>query len=219
MPANLELFAPDAQAAPWSEPIAAGAVLLHGFALTAAGQIYSDLQAVLADAPLRHFVTPGGKPMSVANSSCGAVGWISDRRGYRYCAVDPLSNRPWPAMPASISRLVLEAAAAAGYGGFDPESCLINRYQAGTRLSLHQDRDEKDRKAPIVSISLGLPAIFLFGGDMRSSPTTRHRLVHGDVVVWGGPSRLAFHGVAPLAAGEHDLTGPYRFNLTLRRVA
>jgi alkylated DNA repair protein (DNA oxidative demethylase) len=155
--------------------------------------------------------------MSVAMSNCGALGWVSDRRGYRYAKDDPLSGRPWPAMPAGWRDLAARAAADAGFDGFAPDACLINQYLPGSKLSLHQDRDEQDLSAPIVSVSLGLPAVFLFGGSQRQDRPQRYRLQHGDVVVWGGPARLAYHGVAPLADGQHALLGRRRINLTFRR--
>ncbi len=197
--------------------LAEGAVLLGGFALPVEAPLLAAFQAVVAAAPFRRMVTPGGSTMSVAMTNCGAAGWVTDRRGYRYDAIDPESGRPWPAMPAAFDDLARAAAAAAGFGGFTPDACLVNRYEPGTRLSLHQDRDERDFGAPIVSVSLGLPATFLFGGLRRSDPQRRVRLRHGDVVVWGGPARLAFHGVLPLAEGEHPATGRRRLNLTFRR--
>lgn len=214
-PTGGDLFA---DAPPSAEAIADGAVLLRGFARERAPTLLAAVHAALAEAPLRHLVTPGGLRMSVAMSNCGALGWISDRRGYRYAAQDPDSGKPWPAMPEAFRRLAAEAAVAAGYAPLQPQACLINRYEAGTRLTLHQDRDELDLDAPIVSVSLGLPAIFLFGGLQRSDRCTRHRVEHGDVAVWGGASRLCFHGIAPLAPGEHPLTGACRYNLTFRRV-
>ena len=162
-------------------------------------------------------VTPGGHQMSVAMTNCGALGWVTDRTGYRYDGNDPETGKPWPAMPAAFCRLAGQAAAQAGFFEFSPDACLINRYQPGARMSLHQDKDEDDFGAPIVSVSLGLPAIFLFGGLKRSDKPRRFRLQHGDVVVWGGPARLAFHGVAPLADGEHALIGRQRINLTFRK--
>ena len=162
-------------------------------------------------------VTPGGHPMSVATTNCGSLGWVTDRTGYRYDAHDPETAKPWPAMPAPFLELARQAADRAGFGGFSPDACLVNRYQPGAKMSLHQDRDESDLGAPIVSVSLGLPAIFLFGGPNRSDKPRRFRLGHGDVVVWGGPARLYFHGVAPLADGEHALIGRQRINLTFRR--
>lgn len=199
-------------------PLADGAVLLRAFARPDASTLLQALARVMAGSPLRHMQTPGGHTMSVSTTSCGALGWVSDPQGYRYAAHDPLSGQPWPAMPECFLALVRRAAAAAGYARFQPEACLINQYVAGAKLSLHQDRDEQDLTAPIVSVSLGLPAIFLFGGTERSQRPQRYRLAHGDVVVWGGPARLAFHGVAPLEEGDHPLLGRRRINLTFRRV-
>lgn len=209
---SLDLFERPAQ-----QPLAPGAVLLHGFALADAAQLLADIAQVTSAAPLRYLITPGGFRMSVAMSNCGPLGWVSDESGYRYSATDPLSGQPWPAMPASFRALAAEAASQAGFDAFQPDACLINRYEPGARLTLHQDRDERDKRQPIVSISLGLPATFLFGGVKRNDRPQRMPLVHGDVVVWGGPSRLAYHGVSPLADGEHAATGRCRFNLTLRR--
>ena len=177
----------------------------------------SAIDAVVADAAWRNMTTPGGHRMSVAITNCGAFGWVSDRRGYRYERADPDSGRFWPAMPSCFLDLADRAAAAAGYKHFVPDACLINRYEPGTRLTLHQDRNERDFKAPIVSVSLGLPATFLFGGDERTDRAKRVKLFHGDVVVWGGVSRLAFHGIAPLMDGEHPVLGRRRINLTLRK--
>ncbi len=202
---------------PAQQALAPGAVLLRGFARGNDGVLLTALDSLLAAAPLRHLVTPGGHTMSVAMSNCGALGWVSDRRGYRYTAADPLSGRPWPAMPAVMREVAARAAQAAGFGGFAPDACLVNQYLPGSKLSLHQDRDEQDFSAPIVSLSLGLPAVFLFGTPERSDRPQRYRLQHGDAVVWGGPARLAFHGVAPLADGEHPLLGRRRINLTFRR--
>ena len=198
-------------------PLAEGAVLLGGFALPVEASLLTALAVVVADAPFRHMVTPGGFTMSVAMTNCGAAGWVTDRRGYRYDDIDPETCRPWPAMPAAFDDLAQRAAAVAGFGGFAPDVCLINRYEAGARLSLHQDKDERDLGAPIVSVSLGLPATFLFGGLKRSDPPCRVALRHGDVAVWGGPSRLAFHGILPLAEGEHPVLGRRRINLTFRQ--
>ncbi len=198
-------------------PICAGAMLLRGFAAGDAVALLAELRQVVAAAPLRHMVTQRGYRMSVAMSNCGRAGWLSDRRGYRYDAVDPLTDQPWPAMPTLFERLAERAAATSGFDGFAPDSCLINRYEPATRLSLHQDRNERDFAAPIVSVSLGLPAVFLFGGQRRSDRPRRIGLESGDVVVWGGPARLAFHGVEELADGEHKLTGNCRFNLTFRK--
>jgi len=193
-----------------------GASVLRGFALPHADALRHDLQAVIAAAPLRHLVTPGGKTMSVGMTNCGALGWVSDRSGYRYTPADPLSDQPWPAMPASFRALAAQAAARAGYEDFAPDACLVNRYTPGARLTLHQDRDERRLGPPIVSVSLGLPAVFLWGGPQRSDRTRRVPLVHGDVVVWGGPARLHFHGVLPVGEGEHAFMGACRVNLTFR---
>ncbi len=197
--------------------LAPGAVLLRGFAEELAQQLLADLQPVLRASPWRHLVTPGGYRMSVAMTNCGGLGWVSDRSGYRYDALDPDSGAPWPAMPDSFRRLAARAATQAGFDRFEPDACLVNRYDPGARLSLHQDRDEHDYRQPIVSVSLGLPAVFLFGGLQRADKTRRLPLVHGDVVVWGGPSRLAHHGVLPLQDGEHPATGRCRINLTFRK--
>jgi len=199
------------------EPMAEGAVLLRGFARPREAALLAAIEAVAAAAPFRHMMTPGGHTMSVAMTTCGEVGWVTDRKGYRYSPTDPLSGKPWPAMPDSFRTLSAEAAAEAGYRDFQPDSCLINRYEPGTKLSLHQDQDEKDYSQPIVSVSLGLPATFLFGGPKRGDPTAKYPLAHGDVAVWGGPSRLFFHGVATLKDGEHALLGRKRINLTFRR--
>ena len=196
--------------------IAPGAVLLHGFAGEADAALLQAIESVIAQAPLRHMQTPGGYTMSVAMSNCGPLGWVSDPSGYRYAAFDPLSGQPWPAVPACLLDLAQRAAARAGYATFQPDACLINEYVPGAKLSLHQDKDEKDLDAPIVSLSLGLPAAFLFGTPSRKDRPQRLRLVHGDVVVWGGPSRLAYHGVTALADGEHALLGRRRLNLTFR---
>ena len=192
-------------------------MLLRGLAARRECELVAALHDVVAEAPFRHMMTPGGHQMSVAMTNCGSVGWITDRTGYRYGQSDPETARPWPAMPLPFRELAGQAAAEAGFGGFSPDACLINRYRPGARMSLHQDRDEHDLGAPIVSVSLGLPAIFLFGGLKRSDKPQRFRLEHGDVVVWGGPARLAFHGVAPLADCEHGLMGRQRINLTFRR--
>ena len=206
--------APDA--APTS--LGPGALLLRGLVLNEAPELLQAVEAVLQQAPLRHMLTPGGYTMSVATSSCGTLGWVSDPRGYRYARHDPLSGQAWPAMPAVGLALAQRAAALAGYPQFAPDACLINQYLPGAKLSLHQDKDEHDLVAPIVSLSFGLPAVFLFGTPSRKDRPQRYRLAHGDGVVWGGPSRLAFHGVAALAEGEHALLGRRRINLTFRQV-
>lgn len=197
--------------------LAPGAVLLGAFAVSGEAALREGVEAVAAAAPFRRMVTPGGRAMSVAMTNCGAAGWITDRRGYRYGAADPASGRPWPPMPEAFARLAARAAAEAGFPGFEPDACLVNRYEAGARLSLHQDNNERDLKAPIVSVSLGLPAVFLFGGARRADAALRVRLVHGDVVVWGGPARLRYHGVLPLKDGDHPWMGRCRVNLTFRR--
>jgi len=200
-------------------PIAPGAVLLRAFARDVDAALLHAIHDITAQAPFRHMQTPGGHTMTVATTSCGALGWVSDSQGYRYTAQDPQTGQPWPAMPACLAGLAKRAAALAGYADFAPDACLINQYAPGAKLSLHQDKDEKDFTAPIVSVSLGLPAVFLFGTVDRRERALRYRLTHGDVVVWGGPSRLAFHGVQPLADGAHALLGPRRINLTLRKAA
>jgi alkylated DNA repair protein (DNA oxidative demethylase) len=194
-----------------------GAVVLRGFAAADAGGLLDAVRHVTEAAPFRQMVTPGGHRMSVAMSNCGAAGWVTDRGGYRYDPIDPTTLLPWPAMPAVFLDVAARAAVASGFPGFQPDACLINRYEPGARLSLHQDRNERDYTAPIVSISLGLPAVFLFGGMRRSDRPRRVRLESGDVVVWGGAARLAFHGVDPLADGHDDLTGRCRINLTFRK--
>ena len=198
--------------------LAPGAFLLRAFARQDDVALLAAVEHVLKQAPLHHMQTPGGYTMSVSTSSCGALGWVSDPHGYRYAARDPVSDQPWPAIPECFLRLAERAASEAGFADFQPEACLINQYVPGAKLSLHQDKDEKDLLAPIVSVSLGLPAIFLFGGTDRKQRPQRYRLAHGDVVVWGGPARLAFHGVAPLEEGDHALLGGRRINLTFRRV-
>jgi DNA oxidative demethylase len=196
--------------------LAEGAVVLRQFASAEEPALIECVRNVTAAAAFRNMITPGGFRMSVAMSNCGQVGWVTDRTGYRYDPLDPLTGRPWPSMPEPIRALAVRAAEAAGYPGLKPDACLINRYEPGTRLSLHQDRNERDFSAPVVSISLGLPATFLFGGDERRVRPRRVRLASADVVVWGGPARLAFHGVAPLEEGVHPATGRCRLNLTVR---
>jgi alkylated DNA repair protein (DNA oxidative demethylase) len=197
-------------------PVAPGAVLLAAFARPAERALLAALQRVVALAPYRHMVTPGGRRMSVAMTNCGRAGWVTDRAGYRYAARDPESGKPWPRMPEAFAELARQAAARAGFDGFAPDACLINRYEPGARLTLHQDKNERDFEAPIVSVSLGLPAVFLFGGIRRTDKARRVPLVHGDVVVWGASSRLRYHGILPLGEGRHPLLGGCRINLTLR---
>ena len=193
------------------------AYVLHGFALPYVTEVLPALDAIQQAAPFRHMVTPGGFTMSVALTNCGMQGWTSDRRGYRYTTEDPESGQPWPQMPDVFLRLAREAAAAAGVADFMPDACLVNRYLPGARLSLHQDKNEKDLNAPIVSVSLGIPAVFLFGGNTRSAKTKRVLLLHGDVVVWGGVDRLRYHGVMPLKEASHPILGTQRINFTFRK--
>jgi alkylated DNA repair protein (DNA oxidative demethylase) len=214
----VDLFADVPDVSPSQEAMAEGAVLLRGFAKPFEADLIADISDIVAQAPFRHMMTPGGHQMSVAMTNCGSVGWVTDRTGYRYDGLDPESGKPWPAMPPSFRALAGQAAAQAGFEGFCPEACLINRYLPGARMSLHQDKDETDFAAPIVSVSLGLPAIFLFGGSKRSDKPRRFRVEHADIAVWGGPTRLAFHGAAPLADGEHAAMGRQRINLTFRKV-
>ena len=199
------------------EALAPGAQVLRGWARQAAPALVAAIEGIVAAAPLRHLVTPSGFRMSVAMTNCGSVGWVSDRRGYRYEGCDPQSGKRWPAMPAEFLHVARSAAAAAGFAGFEPDACLINRYVPGARLTLHQDKDEKRLNAPIVSVSLGLPTTFLFGGDARTDKQRKVPLQHGDVVVWGGPARLHYHGVLALRDGEHPTLGAQRLNLTFRR--
>ncbi len=205
----------EAVAAP-PEAMANGAVLLRGTALPFETDLLAALHAITAKAPFRHMTTPGGYVMSAAMTNCGAAGWITDRTGYRYDRIDPESGLPWPALPACFRDLAAAAASEAGYPGFAPDACLINRYEPGARLTLHQDKNERDYSHPIVSVSLGLPVTFQFGGLKRTDPVRRFGLRHGDVAVWGGPSRLCYHGVAELKEGEHETLGRMRINLTLR---
>jgi len=200
------------------EQLEEGAVLLRGFAGLEAFALVEEVDRIAQQAPFRHLVTPGGYTMSVAMTNCGRLGWVSDRSGYRYDPVDPDTGAHWPAMPPAFLDIAARAAADAGFTGYDPDACLINRYVAGAKLGLHQDRDEKDPWAPIVSVSLGLPAVFLWGGKRRSDPVRRLLLESGDIAVWGGPARFIYHGVAPLKDGEHPLTGTARVNLTFRKV-
>jgi alkylated DNA repair protein (DNA oxidative demethylase) len=194
-----------------------GALILRGAAVSRAEQLLAAVERVTAQSPFRQMTTPGGYRMSVAMTNCGTAGWVTDRRGYRYDPIDPLNGQPWPPLPPEFLALARESAVEAGFGEFCPDACLINRYEPATRLSLHQDRNERDFSAPIVSVSLGLPAVFLFGGQQRSDRPRRVLLQHGDVVVWGGPARLSFHGVMPLKDGHHPLLGRCRINLTLRK--
>ena len=214
---TLDLFPDEPAVEQRDESLAPGALLLRGFARNRGSELLEALGAVTARAPFRFLTTPGGYRMSVAMTNCGTAGWISDRTGYRYGPLDPLTGQQWPAMPVVFATLAAEAAQAAGFPAFAPDACLINQYEPGSRLSLHQDKDEQDYNAPIVSVSLGLPAVFLFGGGLRTDKTQRVPLAHGDVVVWGGPARLRYHGVLPLKDGEHRLLGRRRINLTFRK--
>jgi alkylated DNA repair protein (DNA oxidative demethylase) len=210
-----DLFPPAGE--PARQPLGPRSVLLRGFALPFEDALLDALAAIEHAAPFRHMVTPGGYAMSVAQTNCGALGWTSDRRGYRYAAADPDSGRAWPPLPDVFLQLAREAATEAGFDGFVPDACLVNRYVPGAKLSLHQDRDERDFDAPIVSVSLGLPATFLFGGAKRADKAVRVPLVHGDVVCWGGVDRLRYHGVAELKPGAHPRLGGRRVNLTFRK--
>ena len=200
------------------EQLEEGALLLRGYATADAPRLLEEVTRIVQSAAFRHLTTPGGYGMSVAMTNCGRVGWVSDRSGYRYDPVDPQTGTPWPAMPSAFLNLAVRAAAEAGFAGYDPDACLINRYIAGSKLSLHQDRDEKDAWAPIVSVSLGISAVFLWGGKRRGDPVRRLRLENGDVAVWGGTARFVYHGVAPLKEDWHSLTGNTRINLTFRKV-
>ncbi|MFK3683481.1 DNA oxidative demethylase AlkB [Pseudomonas sp. NPDC088890] len=208
---DLDLFGPQPQR------LASHTVLLPGFALGDVEALLDALRPVLRAAPFRHMHTPGGLRMAVGLSNCGSLGWVSDQRGYRYSPIDPVSGKPWPTLPQVLLALAARAASEAGFDDFVPDACLVNHYLPGTRLSLHQDRDEHDFGQPIVSVSLGLPAVFLFGGLQRADRTQRIALNHGDVLVWGGEDRLRFHGVLPIKPGVHERLGERRINLTLRK--
>jgi alkylated DNA repair protein (DNA oxidative demethylase) len=216
---SLDLFdlTPTAEPQSQSQSLGVGATLLRGFALASGTELLEAIRDVSRQSAFRHLMTPGGFQMSVAMTNCGEVGWVSDRTGYRYDAYDPTTGLRWPAMPAVLSELATRAAAQGGFADFSPDACLINRYEPGSRLSLHQDKDERDLRAPVVSVSLGLQAVFLFGGPRREDATRPIPLAHGDVVVWGGPSRLWYHGVRPLKDGGHPEVGRQRINLTFRR--
>lgn len=209
---NDDLFAADART-----ELAPGVCLLRGHALADADSLLRAIDDIIAAAPLRRMVTPGGLTMSVAMTNCGECGWVSDRAGYRYAPTDPLSGQPWPALPDAFALLASTAAATAGFAGFVPDVCLVNEYRPGTKLSLHQDRDERDFTQPIVSVSLGASARFVLGGLKRRDPVHRLPLHHGDVLVWGGPARLRYHGVLALGDDAHPLLGARRINLTFRR--
>ncbi|MBO9330046.1 alpha-ketoglutarate-dependent dioxygenase AlkB [Achromobacter sp. HZ01] len=217
MAPNLDLFADDAPAQGGRVVLGPQSVVLRGYALARAEALLAGVDAVTGEAPFRQMQTPGGYTMSVALTNCGSLGWTSDAHGYRYTRRDPLSGRPWPDMPAAFAELARDAAAEAGFPGFAPDACLVNRYEPGSRLSLHQDRNERDYGAPIVSVSLGMPAVFLFGGLARGDKTSRTTLFHGDVVVWGGVDRLRYHGVMPMQDLPHPRLGSLRINFTIRK--
>ncbi|NOK04979.1 MULTISPECIES: DNA oxidative demethylase AlkB [Myxococcus] len=214
---TLDLFDGLGGTGPREETLGPGAMVLRGFALAQDAELLRAVQDIALVSPFRHMETPGGFRISVGTTSCGAWGWVTDRTGYRYVSEDPVRERPWPEMPAVFLQLAQMAAAKAGFEGFIPDACLVNRYEPGAKMSLHQDKDERDFTAPIVSVSLGLPAAFLFGGAERSDRPARVRLSHGDVVVWGGPARLRYHGVMPLKPGHHAQVGGHRINLTFRK--
>lgn len=193
------------------------ACVLRGLALPREQALVAAIETVERVAPFRHMVTPGGFTMSVALTNCGDLGWTTDASGYRYTHVDPLTGQPWPAMPEVFRQLAREAAQAAGFHDFEPDACLLNRYLPGARMSLHQDKNERDLTQPIVSVSLGIPATFLFGGMRRKDAAARVPLIHGDVVVWGGVDRMRYHGIVPLKESEHPLLGAQRINFTFRK--
>lgn len=209
---TLELFAGAGSESRLS--LGEGITLLRGFADTA--KLMPLIEEIAAKAPFRHLVTPGGQTMSVAMTNCGPVGWVSDRSGYRYSSRDPLTDRDWPSLPAEFEKLALDAAREGGFPGFVPDACLINRYEPGTRLTAHRDADEQNFAQPIVSVSIGLPASFAFYGLTRGGKGKSVPLQDGDVLVWGGPSRLVYHAVRPVKPGRHPLTGALRYNLTFR---
>ncbi len=218
---TLDLFKPEKRERfqAWREELCTGAAVLRGFAVPYETTIFMALHDVISEAPFRHMITPGGFRMSVAMTNCGSYGWVTDRTGYRYNAIDPESEKLWPRMPGVFLKLAQNAAASTGFKDFKPDACLVNRYEPGARLSLHQDKNERDFSAPIVSVSLGIPAVFLWGGLRREDKPVRVQLAHGDVMVWGGPSRLHYHGVLPLKNGNHPLAGSHRINLTFRKAA
>lgn len=216
-PATLDMFADDAAQTPRTEQIGPRSFVLRGFALPSMELLLPALEQVLAQSPFRHMTTPGGFTMSVALSNCGSVGWVTDRAGYRYTHIDPQTGVPWPALPDPLLALAQTAAAASGFPGFMPDACLINRYVPGSKMSLHQDKNETGYEWPVVSVSLGIPATFLFGGLERSDKTQRVSLFHGDVVVWGDEDRLRYHGVLPLKHAEHPVLGEQRINFTFRK--
>ena len=214
---NTSLFELGSPAPLSKDILGAGTAFLAGFALHTQDELLLSLKCIAERSPFRNMVTPGGYRMSVAMTNCGPLGWVTDRSGYRYDAIDPEMNRPWPMMPLPFRELAVAAGEEAGFSDFVPDACLINRYEPGARLSLHQDKNEHDLTQPVVSVSLGLPATFLFGGLERAERTQRIQIVHGDVIVWGGPARLRYHGIVPLRDGEHSRTGRVRYNITFRK--
>ena len=217
MAPTLDLFGDDDTAQHGREAIGPQSFVLRSFAQPYADALMQGVDDVTAQSPFRHMDTPGGYTMSVALTNCGQLGWTTDARGYRYSRIDPMTGHPWPDLPDAFLRLAQAAAAEAGFPGFAPDACLVNRYEPGSRLSLHQDKNERDYDAPIVSVSLGMPAVFLFGGNERSDKTRRVPLFHGDVVVWGGVDRLRYHGVMPMKDLPHPKLGSLRINFTLRK--
>lgn len=211
MNAQPSLFGDDR--GPQAIELADGFFLLPAFADTA--PLLDDIEHIASQASFRHMQVGGGKRMSVAMTNCGRWGWTSSTTGYRYSDTDPLTQLPWPAMPESFLALAASAALATGLGPFEPDACLVNRYAAGASLGTHQDRDEQDLSQPIVSVSIGASATFQLGGLKRTEPLRPVPLHDGDVLVWGGPSRLRFHGVKalkPLTGGPDT-----RYNLTFRK--
>jgi len=197
--------------------LAEGAVWLRGFALPEADALWALVSAHLATHPPQQMMTPMGYPMSVKTTSLGDYGWVGNATGYGYARLNPVTNQPWPPIPTLLLSLAQRAANAAGYADYCPDTCLINLYQTGAKMGLHQDKDELDFTQPIVSVSLGVPATFLFGGAKRTDKTAKIPLTHGDVVVWGGASRRYFHGVNAVKLGQHPLLGALRCNLTFRK--
>ena len=200
-----------------TEVLFPGAVLLHRYALKLERTFLDELDTLTKISPFRQMLTPGGRKFGVHNTSCGEVGWISDARGYRYVSIDPVSEQPWPTMPREFQQLATDAAEEGGFKHFIPDSCLVNRYAPDIKMSLHQDKDEADFSQPIVSVSLGMSATFVFGGLQRSDKLRRIDLHHGDVLVWGGPARLLFHGIQSIKDQPHPIMGAQRINLTFRR--
>jgi alkylated DNA repair protein (DNA oxidative demethylase) len=200
---------------PTYEEVFPGAVLMRGLALPDDREFLSAVEDILIAAPLHHAVTPSGLPMGVMVTDCG------DPRAFanRWDPNNPERVRIWPPMPRILQEFALRCAVRSGFPRFRPDALHINRYQAGTKLGMHQDRHECDMTQPIVSVSFGLECTFLLGGLQRIDKPKRILLEHGDVIVWGGPSRMRFHGVQPLKPGSHPLTGPYRYNLTFRKIA